>query len=128
MSNLIPNIDKYKLEKSKLSNDDDKCVTFVLHHEDHTLGNTLRYMIMKDPAVEFCGYTVPHPSEHQINLRIQTRGKPCHEVLQTALYELQNTCDHVLDTFKDAFKKFKNAKPQDDSDEEDMEEEDDDDA
>lgn len=26
---------------------DEGCVTFVLHDEDHTLGNSLRYMIMK---------------------------------------------------------------------------------
>ena len=25
--------------------------------EDHTLGNSLRYMLMKDPKVEFAGYT-----------------------------------------------------------------------
>lgn len=26
---------------------DGNCVTFVLHDEDHTLGNSLRYMVMK---------------------------------------------------------------------------------
>lgn len=94
--------------------DDITCMTFVLKEEDHTLGNALRYMIMKkwgsytvlqlvqtwmcctwmchvfsycpsrimfsskrficSPEVTFCGYSVPHPSEHKINLRIQTNG------------------------------------------------------
>ena len=27
------------------------------------------------PDVNFCGYTIPHPSEHKINMRIQTNGK-----------------------------------------------------
>jgi len=27
--------------------DDITCMTFVLHGEDHTLGNALRYIIMK---------------------------------------------------------------------------------
>lgn len=27
---------------------DKSCVTFVLHNEDHTFGNALRYMIMKE--------------------------------------------------------------------------------
>lgn len=78
--------------------DDSTCMTFVLHDEDHTLGNALRYMIMKkyvrslsrdwsctrpltlpnSPDVTFCGYSVPHPSESKINLRIQTSGE--HEV------------------------------------------------
>ncbi|XP_069749416.1 DNA-directed RNA polymerases I and III subunit RPAC2 isoform X2 [Narcine bancroftii] len=53
---------------------DDTSVTFILHDEDHTLGNSLRYMIMKNPEVEFCGYSITHPSESKINFRIQTRG------------------------------------------------------
>lgn len=32
-------------------------------------------MLMSDsPNVEFCGYTIPHPSEQKMNLRIQTYG------------------------------------------------------
>ncbi|MBN3322970.1 CALX protein, partial [Atractosteus spatula] len=54
---------------------DDSCVTFVLHEEDHTLGNALRYMVMKNPEVEFCGYSITHPSESKINFRIQTRER-----------------------------------------------------
>jgi DNA-directed RNA polymerase subunit L len=27
------------------------------------------------PDVEFCGYSIPHPSEAKMNLRIQTYGK-----------------------------------------------------
>jgi len=130
MNNLIPNIDIHKLEVSKLKTDDDeKCCTFVLHNEDHTLGNALRYMILKDPDVDFCGYNVPHPSEHRINLRIQTRSKGASEVLKQALCEVQTTCDHILEVFKDAMQTYKNKPPpQEDSEdeqEEDMEDEDD---
>lgn len=65
-------------------------VTFQILDEDHTLGNALRYIIMKkyfppspidrwdfnfnSPGVEFCGYSIPHPSEPKMNLRIQTYG------------------------------------------------------
>ncbi|KAI5454034.1 RNA polymerase subunit AC19 [Naganishia albida] len=45
--------------------------TFCLMEEDHTLGNALRWMVMKNPDVEFCGYSAPHPSEPKIHLRIQ---------------------------------------------------------
>lgn len=27
------------------------------------------------PDVEFCAYTIPHPSESKMNVRIQTYGK-----------------------------------------------------
>ena len=32
-------------------------------------------LICCSPNVVFCGYSVPHPSENKINLRIQTNGK-----------------------------------------------------
>nr|XP_015207127.1 PREDICTED: DNA-directed RNA polymerases I and III subunit RPAC2-like [Lepisosteus oculatus] len=63
------------LEVVQAEGGDDSCVTFVLHDEDHTLGNALRYMVMKNPEVEFCGYSITHPSESKINFRIQTRGE-----------------------------------------------------
>ncbi|KAI0295740.1 hypothetical protein BC826DRAFT_1091312 [Russula brevipes] len=30
--------------------------TYQIHNESHTLGNALRWMLMKNPKVEFCGY------------------------------------------------------------------------
>lgn len=43
--------------------------------EDHTLGNALRHVLMENKEVDFCGYSVPHPSEPKMNLRLQTTGK-----------------------------------------------------
>ncbi|KAJ6663281.1 hypothetical protein lerEdw1_010417 [Lerista edwardsae] len=80
---------------------DRSSVTFVLHNEDHTLGNSLRYMVMKDPDVEFCGYSITHPSESKINFRIQTKGGlPAVEMFQKGLEELLGVCQHVLSTFE----------------------------
>ncbi|NWI60252.1 RPAC2 protein, partial [Calyptomena viridis] len=77
------------------------CVTFVLHDEDHTLGNSLRYMVMKNPDVEFCGYCITHPSETKINFRIQTRGAlPAMEPFRKGLNDLMGVCQHVLSTFE----------------------------
>lgn len=42
--------------------------------EDHTLGNALRHVLMQNAEVDFCGYSVPHPSEPKMNLRLQTTG------------------------------------------------------
>ncbi|KAJ8028810.1 DNA-directed RNA polymerases I and III subunit RPAC2 [Holothuria leucospilota] len=87
--------------------EDSKCMTFVLEGEDHTLGNALRYIIMKNPDVEFCGYGVPHPSENKINLRIQSRGPPAVEILKKGLLDLSQVCDHVLTTFEERVTEFK---------------------
>ena len=44
--------------------------TYTFHNEDHTLGNLLRNQIIKNSNVEFCAYSVPHPSEPIMNVRI----------------------------------------------------------
>ncbi|XP_013419941.1 DNA-directed RNA polymerases I and III subunit RPAC2-like [Lingula anatina] len=87
--------------------EDETCRTFVMHNEDHTLGNSLRYIIMKNPEVQFCGYSVPHPSESKINLRIQTNGPPAVDVLRRGLVELTAVCEHVLTTFETTVNNFK---------------------
>ncbi|PKU31600.1 dna-directed rna polymerases i and iii subunit rpac2-like [Limosa lapponica baueri] len=87
---------------------DGNCVTFVLHDEDHTLGNSLRYMVMKNPDVEFCGYCITHPSESKINFRIQTRGSlPAVEPFRKGLNDLMGVCQHVLNTFEKSMKEYR---------------------
>lgn len=54
---------------------DRTCATYNFKGEDHTLGNLLRYSLIKNPDVEFCGYSITHPSENEMNLRLQTTGK-----------------------------------------------------
>ncbi|CAM9654106.1 unnamed protein product, partial [Phaeothamnion confervicola] len=50
----------------------DRSATFIFGDEDHTLGNALRHVLMQRKETEFCGYSVPHPSEPKMNLRLQT--------------------------------------------------------
>lgn len=54
--------------------DDPTCVTYIMHGEDDTLGNSLRYIISTYKEVECCHYTRPHPTEDKIHFRIQTYG------------------------------------------------------
>eukprot|EP00954_Amorphochlora_amoebiformis_P002861 225421-Amorphochlora_amoeboformis.AAC.1 len=42
---------------------DPTCSTFIIHREDHTLGNVLRYVVGKQGGVEMCGYSIHHPSD-----------------------------------------------------------------
>lgn len=93
--------DKEKIRLlSSATSEDGTCASFQISEEDHTLGNALRYIIMKNPDVEFCGYSIPHPSETLLNLRIQTYGKfTAVEVLQKGLQDLMDLCDAVEDKF-----------------------------
>ncbi|KAI8898424.1 DNA-directed RNA polymerase [Globomyces pollinis-pini] len=83
------------------SNDADPGVaTFCISEEDHTLGNALRYIVMKNPAVTFCGYSLPHPSEYMVNFRIQTDGTiSAVDALHKGLDDLCDLCEHVKTTF-----------------------------
>lgn len=79
---------------------DETCLTFTLRDEDHTLGNALRYVLMKNPDVEFCGYSIPHPSENRMNIRVQTTGKSAAQLFQKAIRDLRDMADHIRSTFQ----------------------------
>ncbi|KAM0681736.1 RNA polymerase subunit AC19 [Glugoides intestinalis] len=49
-----------------------------IHNEDHTIMNPLRWAISNNwigDSVEFCGYTIPHPSDKVAHLNIQFEDK-----------------------------------------------------
>lgn len=96
---------EYDADKIKLlpgSSEDGTAASFQILDEDHTLGNALRYIIMKNPEVEFCGYSIPHPSENKLNIRIQTYGNvTAMEALHQGMDNLAELCTHVEETFSE---------------------------
>eukprot|EP00590_Aulacoseira_subarctica_P012492 CAMPEP_0172423848 /NCGR_PEP_ID=MMETSP1064-20121228/17777_1 /TAXON_ID=202472 /ORGANISM="Aulacoseira subarctica , Strain CCAP 1002/5" /LENGTH=164 /DNA_ID=CAMNT_0013165399 /DNA_START=79 /DNA_END=573 /DNA_ORIENTATION=+ len=92
--------------------------TFAIGNEDHTLGNALRHVLMQNNEVEFAGYSVPHPSEPILQLRVQTvqprqstsiisndgndkttNGRcrtPAINALQESCHTLSDICDFLL--------------------------------
>ncbi|KAH9478378.1 DNA-directed RNA polymerases I and III subunit RPAC2 [Psilocybe cubensis] len=90
-------VEKIKLLKSSA---DLSAATYQIHDESHTIGNSLRWMLMKNPKVEFCGYSVPHPSENVINVRIQMYDNASSiDALISALEELDKVCEAVEDGY-----------------------------
>eukprot|EP00966_Prymnesium_polylepis_P106126 2457503-Prymnesium_polylepis.1 len=73
------------------------------------MGNTLRYILNKTPAVSFVGYSQPHPSEPKMNIRLQTVGPPATTVLHEALGTVYDVGVHVLETFDSAIEEFREA-------------------
>ncbi|KAJ5826177.1 hypothetical protein N7474_003315 [Penicillium riverlandense] len=81
--------------------------SFQFAGEGHTMGNALRFAIMKNPAVEFCGYTIPHPSDAKMHLRIQTSDSTTAlEALEKGMNDLMDLCDVVTEKFTDARDQF----------------------
>ena len=97
------------INSNKSSEDlDNECSrTFSINCEDHTLANSLRYLIMKNPHILFCGYTQPHPSEFKVNFKIQTDKQiTALEALEKGLNDLNEACAHVLSVFDNAVDSF----------------------
>ncbi|KAK0560222.1 RNA polymerase subunit AC19 [Tilletia horrida] len=73
--------------------EDLSAATFCLAEEDHTLGNSLRYMLMKD---------LPHPSELKCHLRVQMYGKAnAVTALQEALIRLEQLFESIKEAYQD---------------------------
>ena len=94
---------------------DRTCATYTFTGEDHTLGNLLRYALIKNPDVEFCGYSITHPSEREMNLRLQTTGnnynlkigKGTNRVLKNGLKVTKKMIDICEEKFAESLKEFK---------------------
>jgi DNA-directed RNA polymerase I and III subunit RPAC2 len=63
---------------------------------------------MQQPETDFCGYTVPHPYEPKMNIRLQTyRGTaPTIKVLRAGLTDMEKMCDLISDKFERALQEF----------------------
>ncbi|EFJ45440.1 hypothetical protein VOLCADRAFT_63657 [Volvox carteri f. nagariensis] len=81
--------------------------TFSIEEEDHTLANSLRFFLNKNPHVSFCGYSMPHPSEELVNLRVQTTGQiTAMQAVKAACEDMQQVCDHMRSTLSKAVAEF----------------------
>jgi DNA-directed RNA polymerase I and III subunit RPAC2 len=79
--------------------------TFCLGDEDHTLGNAV---LMKNISVGFAGYSVPHPAEPVVQIRVQTvaprKGQDpptAADTLKEACQTLHTQCDIVLEKLEE---------------------------
>lgn len=82
--------------------------TYSFEGEDHTLGNSLRCILMKDQKTLFCGYSVPHPSEDIMNVRLQTKDENTDKVMNRAMERLIGISDILNKKFQNALNKFDN--------------------
>ena len=54
----------------------------------------------------FCGYSVPHPYEPKMNLRLQTSGSDAVSVLKSGLKELELVADRLDEVFAAALTQY----------------------
>ena len=57
---------------------------FIFEDSGHTIGNLLQKQLLKDPYVSFAGYSVPHPLESKMIIRVMTSEKSPRELMSNA--------------------------------------------
>jgi DNA-directed RNA polymerase I and III subunit RPAC2 len=63
--------------------------------------------------VTFCGYSIPHPTESVVNLRVQTAGETtAAHAVRGACADLKQVCGHIDAVFTAAVEEFKAQHPQ----------------
>ena len=68
---------------------------FIINDEDHTFGNVVKMMLLRNPKIRFVAYRKPHPLEKKIEIKIRTNG----EITPLAAFKeaLQNLNDDIQD-------------------------------
>ena len=102
-----------KLTVSRAAGDDTKNATYSLRNEDHTLGNLLRNQLVKNKQVEFCAYSMPHPSEPICNVRIQIAEHATTDTdkaLKGSLKRISKICDVLTQKFQASLEEFEQKK------------------
>lgn len=62
---------------------------------------------MQQPETDFCGYSVPHPYEPKMNVRLQTKGLATSKVIQKGFIGIEKLCDDLLDSFNNEVAMYK---------------------
>mmetsp|Transcript_10511 Transcript_10511/g.25383 ORF Transcript_10511/g.25383 Transcript_10511/m.25383 type:complete len:141 (+) Transcript_10511:101-523(+) len=87
--------------------------TFAIGNEDHTLGNCLRHVLVQNAKVGFAGYSVPHPAEPIVHIRIQSvEPTTAIQAIEEACETLYQQCDIVLSKLEERLPHVKEDRDQ----------------
>lgn len=84
--------------------DTESIAVITFSHEDHTLGNPLRHVLMQNPSVTTAGYAIPHPLESKMLLHVHSTDYAVEAVAQ-GLERLAELCEETLSSFNNAMKR-----------------------
>lgn len=96
VSSRMPNTSLFKMEK-----------------EDHTVANLLRMKLHTNSMVQMAGYRVPHPTQHRVEIRLQTASDGTGHTVPTpkeALNQAIDGCLRDLQTFEELLRAEAQAK------------------
>ena len=85
-----------------------KNATFKMQ-DGATVASLITYMLHKSLDVKFAGYSIPHPLENNVLVRLQIKEsspRTAEEVWKEALLNLRDTTSHLQTIFKVLFGKY----------------------
>ena len=96
--------EQFKEQEEKIQN----TYLFIINDEDHTFGNAVKMMLLRNPKIRFVAYRKPHPLENKIEIKIQTNGKitPLNALREA----LKNLNEDIEDCIKQLDTEFQNHK------------------
>jgi DNA-directed RNA polymerase I and III subunit RPAC2 len=81
--------------------DDVYSTTFKIVDHDHTLLNAIRWVMMKKADIEYCAYSIVHPTDGFGMLRVQTDGSiTAVDALHRGLEELKEITQFMRTEFR----------------------------
>lgn len=80
--------------------------TYIIHLEDHTIGDLLRIHLLKKKEVKFAGYKMPHPLVDKVEIKVQTSTDKTGEVVKSTLEELGKELYYLGAEFEKQVKKL----------------------
>ena len=97
---------KSKVEQFKIEKIPNTSV-FTIYLEDHTFGNAVKMMLLRNPKVRFVAFRKPHPLENKIEIKIQTNG----DITPIAAFKeaLKNLKEDIDDCKRQFEKQLKNS-------------------
>eukprot|EP00916_Digyalum_oweni_P002711 GHVL01005062.1.p1 GENE.GHVL01005062.1~~GHVL01005062.1.p1 ORF type:complete len:163 (-),score=42.38 GHVL01005062.1:262-714(-) len=103
-------IQKKKIEDLPyIGNNDIRHATFQFTNEGPTLGNAISWILMHQADVEYAGWAVPHPSNPEMNIRVQTIENPAIHAFENGLNELLSIFDIIKNTFNNSIYEYQNS-------------------
>ena len=82
----------------------DNTTLFTINKEDHTFGNAVKMMLLRNPKVRYVAYRKPHPLENKIEIKIQTNGEITPiKAFREALKNLNDDIDDCINQLNEEF-------------------------
>ncbi|KAG5500536.1 hypothetical protein JKF63_03630 [Porcisia hertigi] len=88
---------KIRIDLQRIT-DNESTAVVSFSHEDHTIGNPLRHVLMQNAAVTSAGYAIPHPLEPKMLLHVQASDYAV-EAVANGLERLAEICDDTISSF-----------------------------